>query len=213
MIPSFRLVEDVPDWGALVALVGGEHHGANVLLVPAARVLPRATIREGSQLARRRLGRLVDDRLVAPEESRKAEANRRAEALLVSLLDPDQRVDWERRRRFWVESPHGAVELGRVSHLRFDAHDGRHFTLCVVPTGVSKLPDADIWTNLLLVLRAEPVRFFDVANYCTPGGPWRAGPVPLPPPRPSRDRIHVARGTRRRSLPTTLATHEAATES
>ncbi len=35
MIPSLRLVEDIPEWGTLVALVGGEHHGANVLLVPA----------------------------------------------------------------------------------------------------------------------------------------------------------------------------------
>jgi hypothetical protein len=40
MIPSLRLVEDIPDWGVLVELVGGEHHGANVLLVPAAQVLP-----------------------------------------------------------------------------------------------------------------------------------------------------------------------------
>jgi hypothetical protein len=180
MIPSLRLVEDIPDWGALVELVGGEHHGANVLLVPAARVLPAARAREESQLSRRRQVRLDHDRFVGRQRSHQAEANRRAEALLVSLLDADQRMDWARRRRFWVQSAYGAVELGRVSHLRFHAYDGRHLTLCVVPTGVSNLPDADIWTNLLLVLRAEPERFFHVANYCTPGGPWRAGPVPTP---------------------------------
>ncbi len=181
MIPSLRLVEDIPDWGALVEVVGGEHHGARVLLVPVARVLPRAVARDEGHLARRRPMAPTRGRLGAPGRSQRAEADRRAEALLVSLLDHNQRADWRRRRRFWVGSPYGAVELGRVSYLRFDAHDGRHFTLCVVPTGVSNLPDADIWTNLLLVLRAEPERFFDVANYCTPGGPWRAGPVPLPP--------------------------------
>jgi hypothetical protein len=186
MIPSIRLVEDIPDWGVLVGLVGGEYNGANILLVPAAGILPGARIGEESRAPRRRLVRLTHDRFVAPEETRQAEANRRAEALLVSLLDPDQRADWGSRRRFWVENPYGAVELGRVSHLHFVANDGRHFTLCVVPTGVSNLPDADVWTNLLLVLRADPERFFDVANYCTPGGPWRAGPVPLPFPRPSR---------------------------
>jgi hypothetical protein len=180
MIPSLRLVEDIPDWGALVEVVGGEHHGATVLLVPVARVLPRARTRDESDLPRRRGAAATRGRFSAPKPSEEAEANRKAEALLVSLLDHHQRADWERRRRFWVESPYGAVELGRVSHLRFEAHDGSRFTLCVVPTGVSNLPDADIWTNLLLVLRAEPERFFEVANYCTPGGPWRAGPVPLP---------------------------------
>ncbi len=186
MIPSIRLVEEVPDWGVLVELVGGEHSGANVLLVPAARILPGARTAEESPPPRRRLVRLTHDRFVAPEEKGRADANRRAEALLVSLLDADQRADWGSRRRFWVENPYGAVELGRVSHLRFVAHDGRRFTLCVVPTGVSNLPDADVWTNLLLALGADPERFFDVANYCPPGGAWQAGPVPLPLPRPSR---------------------------
>ena len=185
MIPSLRLVEDIPDWGVLVKLVGGEHNGSNVLLVPAARVLPRATAREASELPPGRLVRLTHDRFVTPEEARRADARHRAEALLESLLDADQRATWRSRHRFWVETPYGPVELGRVSHLRFVAQDGRHFTLCVVPWNFSDLPDADVWTNLLLVLRAEPERFFDVANYCTPGGPWRAGPVPLPPLRPS----------------------------
>ena len=192
MIPSLRLVEDIPDWGALVEVVGGEHHGARVLLVPAARVLPRARTREEPDRAPRRRVAPTHGRLSAPQASEEAEANRKAEALLVSLLDHHQRADWERRRRFWVESPYGAVELGRESHLRFDALGGSRFTLCVVPTGISDLPDADIWTNLLLVLRAEPERFFDVANYCTPGGPWRAGPVPVAPSPPLRCRLQTA---------------------
>ncbi len=186
MIPSFRLVEDIPDWGALVELVGGEHHGARMLLVPAARILPRAATGTGrlSPPVRRPL-RLVDDRVPASpdrrraEADRRAEANRRAEALLESLLDDDQRADWGRRRRFWVPTPVGAVELGRVSDLRFDDLGGRHLVLCVLPQRSSELPDADIWTNLLLVLRGEPRRFFDVANYRFPAGPWHTGPVPL----------------------------------
>jgi hypothetical protein len=155
-------------------------------------------MRVENDLPPRRPLRLTHDRFIEREEPQKAEANRRAEALLVSLLDPHQRSDWESRRRFWVESTYGAVELGRVSDLRFDTHDGRHFTLCVVPQGVSNLPDADVWTNLLLVLRAEPERFFDVANYCTPGGRWRAGPVPRLRPRPSQVRTVMAWDTPRR---------------
>jgi hypothetical protein len=192
VIPSFRLVEDIPDWGALVELVGGEHHGARMLLVPVARVLPRATTGTGRpESPVRRPLRLVGDRVPASpggrqaeanrraEADRRAEANRRAEALLESLLDDDQRADWLSRRRFWVPTPFGAVELGRVSDLRFDDLGGRHLVLCVVPQRSSELPDADIWTNLLLVLRGEPRRFFDVANYRFPAGPWHTGPVPL----------------------------------
>lgn len=88
MIPSLRRVEDIPDWGVLVELVGGEHNGANVLLVPAARVLPRARVHEDSRLPRRRPVQLTHDRFGDREESHKAGANRRAEALLVSLLHP-----------------------------------------------------------------------------------------------------------------------------
>jgi hypothetical protein len=180
VIPSLRLVEDIDEWGALVEVVGGEHHGARMLLVPAARVLPRAVARAGrpGPPVRRPL-RLVDDRVVTSPRLARAEANRRAEALLESLLDDEQRADWRRRRRFWVQTEFGAVELGRVSDLRFEDLDGRRLTLCVVPVRSSELPEADVWTNLLLVLRGEPRRFFEVANYCHPGGPWQTGPVPL----------------------------------
>ena len=184
MIPSLRLVEDIPEWGTLVALVGGEHHGANVLLVPAAHVLPGETWRQQSRPPERRRWRLLDDDFVVREAAR-AEANLRAESLLESLLDDRQRAQWRSRREFWVKTPFGDVELGRISHLRFNGVDGTRFVLCVVPTRYSELPDADIWTNLLLVLHAEPRRFFDVANYRTARGAWVSGPVPLPASRPS----------------------------
>jgi hypothetical protein len=122
---------------------------------------------------------LLDDDHTRRDRAR-AEATRRADALLESLLGAEQRAQWRSRRGFWVETPFGEVELGRISHLRFNGVDGTRLVLCVLPTRFSELPDADIWTNLLLVLRAEPRRFFDVANYRTPGGGWQPGPVPLP---------------------------------
>jgi hypothetical protein len=176
MIPSFHLVEDVPDWGILVELVGGEHHGANVLLVPAARILPGDTSRQRRRPSTRPVPRLGNGRVATIED----DAGRRAETLLESLLDDDQRAAWRSRRCFWVLTPYGSVELGRVSDLRFDTLDGHHLVLCVVPAHSSDLPVADMWTNLLLVLRGEPRRFFEVANYRRPGGPWQSGPVPLP---------------------------------
>ena len=179
MIPSLRLVEEIPAWGTLVALVGGEHHGANILLVPAARVLPGDTWRAASPPSERRRWRLLDDDHTRRDRAR-AEATRRADALLESLLGEQQRAQWLSRRRFWVETPFGEVELGRISHLRFNGVDRTPLVLCVLPTRSSELPDADIWTSLLLVLRAEPRRFFDVANYRTPSGAWQPGPVPLP---------------------------------
>jgi hypothetical protein len=182
MIPSLRLVEDIADWGVLVEIVGGEHAGAAVLVVPAARVLPGRAPPPGPGPGRRPVPRR-HGRVVTEEDVLRAEAGRRAEALLESLLDRTQRADWRRRRRFWVPTPYGAVELGRISDLRFEATDGRHLVLCVVPTRHGDLPLADVWTNLLLVLRAEPDRFFDVANYLPPGGPWLRGPVPRVRPR------------------------------
>jgi hypothetical protein len=178
MIPSFQLVEDIPEWGLLVSLVGGEHHGATVLLVPAARTLPAVTSwrdRPDRPVARTTLGRVL-----TTEEVQRAEAKRRAETLLVSLLDERQRADWRSRRAFSVETPFGTVELGRMSNLHFTGHGGRRFVLCVIPVRPYDLPEADVWTNLLLVLRGEPRRFFEVANYWVPGHRhWQRGPVPI----------------------------------
>ena len=93
VIPSLRLVEDIPDWGALVEVVGGEHHGARTLLVPADRVLPHATTgpRRLVPPVRRPL-RLVEDRMVGSAAWWRVEADRRAESLLESLLDDGQRA-------------------------------------------------------------------------------------------------------------------------
>ena len=81
--------------------------------------------------------------------------------------------------RFWIHTAYGDVELGRFGRLAFRRADGAHFTLCVVPTSYKDLPDGDIWTNLLLVLKDSPERFFEVANYSADDKQWRRGPVPL----------------------------------
>jgi hypothetical protein len=92
-------------------------------------------------------------------------AHERAEQLLCSLLDPEQRSDWEQHRGFWVETPRGPVRLGRLFNLihRPDDEPDQEQVLCVVPDAFHELPIADIWSNLLLVLAVEPDEFFRVA--------------------------------------------------
>jgi len=95
-----------------------------------------------------------------PDDSRT-----RAEGLLESLLDATQLTAWRRHQRFWVEVPGGVVELGRLYSLRYRPRLGAERQFCVVPENHTTLPAADIWTNLLLMLRADPGGFFDVASW------------------------------------------------
>jgi len=82
------------------------------------------------------------------------------------------------RRRFLVETQFGNVELGELFNIGFWPRTGGEYRLCVVPRG-RKLPEPDIWTNLLLVLKTDPVKFFRVANWRRPpNGKWSFGPVP-----------------------------------
>jgi hypothetical protein len=107
----------------------------------------------------------------------------------VSLLDADQRSEWDRRRAFTVHTPQGSVELGRLYHLPFRRTDGERFVLCVVPRTdqrVERLPLPDVWTNLLLMLGSDPDHFFSVANWYRPGErSWHEGHVPLGSPTPT----------------------------
>ena len=83
-----------------------------------------------------------------------------------------------------TDTQFGRVRLGRLYDIAFQPTGSDHpYRLCVVPTDHLSLPAADIWTNLLLVLRGDPERFFRVANWQRGRGQWQAGPVPVLPER------------------------------
>ena len=187
MIPRLRFVEEIPSWGTLACVVGGEHDGVDVLLVPADRILPGVARRQERpprngpvRLARDPDGdpRPRRQRDTHAERARSVQSQRQAVELLESLLDETQLTSWRKHRRFLVVTGYGDVELGRFGRLAFSRCDGARFTLCVVPNVYKDLPDADIWTNLLLAVKSSPERFFEVANW-TAGSGWRRGPVPL----------------------------------
>ena len=64
-----------------------------------------------------------------------AAAERRATDLLRSLLDDDQRADYDRTGGFWVPTPWGPVRLGTLYALVHRPVDqpGIERVLCVVP--------------------------------------------------------------------------------
>ncbi len=170
MIPRLVVVDEIDGRGTVVSLVGGTYDGYEVLHIPR-----RASSWRGS-----RRGPLRGPGRAPADGAALVAAMGRAEELLVSLLDPGQKRDWTRHRHFWVSTPYGEVELGTVSNLTFRRNDGRSLVLCALPEPWSDLPDADIWTNLLLKLRVSPEEFFAVANY-REGSTWRRGPVPVVP--------------------------------
>jgi hypothetical protein len=111
----------------------------------------------------------------------------KADRLLVSLLDDAQRLAWRSKKRFRLGTPYGVLELGALHNMAFwprgphwDGGHPKQLHLCVVPRGdLSRLPEADIWTNLLLVVRAEPERFFAIANWREPRHTsWYRSPLP-----------------------------------
>jgi hypothetical protein len=126
-----------------------------------------------------------------------------AERLMLSLLDDEQREQWKANQTFWVDTPYGRLRLGRLYDLYFRPRIGNALTLCVVPVDHLSLPRCDVWTNLVLALRADPERFFHVANWRPLRGPWQSGPVPLArEPRPVTQRKSVrSRSPRHPRLP------------
>jgi len=100
--------------------------------------------------------------------------------LLESLLDEVQLASWRDHGRFEVPVPDGTVELGELYNLHYRRHDGREFAICVVPRSHASLPLDDIWTNLLLLLRSDPERFFGspITASTTRLGRCSPGPVP-----------------------------------
>lgn len=165
---DFEVLTHLDGDRCVVRVVGGEHDGRLVVVSrggdPAVRLL--SWFLEGTVP-----GEALFDRNT-PENV--------ARTLLESLLSKSQLADWSKRGRFWVETPRGSVELGRLYSLRFRDRNGGQLVLCVAPEDEIDLPNADIWTTLLLVLRADPERFFEVANWRKPHNErWLRGPVPL----------------------------------
>lgn len=172
-MPSVSVVQDLGGGRTLVQVVGGTYDGSMVVLTPASE---RSGIRSISWY-------LEGDGLPAPTRRAPMSPADRANELLESLLCQKQLEDWRRRKHFWVRTPRGSVELGTVSHLRFiDSTRDRELILCVLPGGdndEARLPEADIWTNLLLMLHSDPERFFRTANWRYPKDrTWWWGPIP-----------------------------------
>ncbi len=114
-----------------------------------------------------------------PNFERRLTPKERAEALLCSLLDLNQQASRKRTGQFRVGTRYGTLELGRLHDIGFWPPRGGELRLCVVPAGrLATFPEPDVWTNLLLVLRADPERFFAVANWRRLSGPWFRPPEP-----------------------------------
>ncbi len=106
-----------------------------------------------------------------------AARGKKSEQRLLVFLDDQQRLGtrWA-RQRFRLGTPYGVLELGALHRMAFwprgphwDTGHLKQLYLCVVPRGdLKRLPEADIWTNLLLVVRAEPERFFSVRELWAP---------------------------------------------
>lgn len=167
-VADFTVIERLDDGRLLVEPDGR----TGVLVVVGTSAREPAAARMGYQ-ARRHRARTVRHRPparragAAPRAPRPEEdaAEAKARELFLSLLDDTQRQQWRRYGRCWVETPKGPVRLGRLHDLRFRprAHPGEEWSLCVVPSG-PPMPMADVWTNLLLALSADPAGFFAVAN-------------------------------------------------
>jgi hypothetical protein len=161
-VGSYRVLEDLGHGRRRVRVTDGECAGVELVL------LPRPT--PGVQ----RLDEWLEGlpaQITSP--------NQRAERLLASLLTDEQRRDWELGCRFEVATAVGTFELGRLFDIGYRAPGGDEYRLCVVPDGYEQLPVADVWANLLLALRDDPLWFLAVANWRRPGGDWHRGPVPV----------------------------------
>ena len=174
---GYRVLAELGAGRRLARITEGPHAGCEVVLVTgSAPNLPRLDVLLGE-------AEEPPFEAAAPRSS----PSPRAQALLCSLLTPEQTDDWVYRRRFSVATPYGTVELGRLFDLGFWPTAGGELRLCVVPTGATHLPEPDIWANLLLALRSDPDWFFTVANWRRPDGHWNFGPVPgiRPPSDPA----------------------------
>lgn len=157
-LPALELLDELPGRGLLVRVAAGPLVGHVVAVITEPLPPPRPTPRPRVRL------RTILDRNPGPAEiARSLQSERTAGELLTSLLNPRQLREWKARHLFWVDTPRGSVRLGRLYDLRHRPRPGVERSLCVVPVDHATLPVADIWVNLLLVLRTRPDEFFRVA--------------------------------------------------
>lgn len=194
-LPDGRLLVESSDQPGVLVVTGTSEREPVAARMGYGRTRTPVRVRPAPTPARRRaplgpsaVARAAEDAL----DHQRSSPERRARDLFVSLLDDDQRAQWQRHRSCWVDTPRGPVRLGRLHDLRFRPVESpnEERSLCVVPTG-EPLPPSDVWTNLLLVLAADCDSFFAVANVRAVG--LQPTP-PHPPPRPgSRDERQPAR--------------------
>lgn len=153
-LPALELLDELPGRGLLVRVAAGPLTGHVVAVITEPLPPPRPRVRLRTALG-------VDPRPV--DIARSLQSERTAGGLLTSLLNPRQLREWKARHLFWVDTPRGPVRLGRLYDLRHRPRPGVERSLCVVPVDHATLPVADIWVNLLLLLRARPDEFFRVA--------------------------------------------------
>ena len=173
-MPSIAVLDDLGDGRTLVEIVGGAHDGDRVVVTHHHRgpgIRPLTWYLDGDEVS-------------APIQHALRSPADKANELLESLLSVTQLKEWRSNQHFWVPTPYGSVELGTLFNLRFKSISGNaEFVLCVVPEveDASVFPEADIWTNLLLMLRHDPDQFFRVANWrYAHDHRWWRGRVPVP---------------------------------
>ena len=159
LFPGLRLIERLPDGRPLAEFVGGELDGRLVVL-------------QGWEVDFGGAFQFTHRPARAPRREREGPTpSQRAEQLLYSLLDDRQRAGWRARRQFWVHTSLGDFLFGTLYDIRFrpDRDPRNEYSICVVPEGWDEgrrrpFPIADLWANLLLVLRHDPGGFLRRAN-------------------------------------------------
>lgn len=155
------VLDDLGPAGHLVRLLDGPHAGAEVV-VPSGHVARVAS---------------VDARPVPCSPRRPtAAATERAEGLLASLLTPSQQHQRSRVGTFWVHVERGWFRLGALYDIRFRSARWPWVerSVCVVSEGYEGRPTADLWAELVVVVRADPDAVVGVAN-------WNGEDRPRPP--------------------------------
>jgi len=140
--------------GSTVRLLDGPRAGVELLV-------PNARLARGDAE--------IDDQRPPPLHRQQVapEASQRAESLLHGLLTPSQRHERATTGTFWVHNAHGWFRLGALYDIRFRAPTWPTVerSVCVVSEGYATRPPADLWAELVVVLRADPRSLIDVANW------------------------------------------------